>query len=154
MAKGLLKYFMLKLISERKYSGYELIKKIQEHSGNKPSTGTVYPLLKSMQNKGWIKGFEKDEKTFYEITKSGKEKLNEYDTIKKDYITKMHESVSLVNKTFHQEGHLIYIEQMEMIHPLLEEIIQLQNKGIEQVKINKIILNAIEQLKQIKNGDG
>ena len=154
MAKGLLKYFMLKLISERKSSGYDLIKKIEEHSGNKPSTGTVYPLLKSMQNEGWIKGLEKDDKIYYEITKSGKKKLNEYDTIKKDYITKMHESISLVNETFHQEGHFLYVEQMELIHPLLEEIIRLQKKGIEQKKINAIILHAIEPLKQIKNGDG
>jgi formylmethanofuran dehydrogenase subunit E len=152
MAKGLLKYFMLKLISERKHSGYELIKEIEEHSGSKPSTGTVYPLLKSMQGEGWIKGIDRDEKTYYEITKSGKEKLNEYNTIKQDYITKMHESVSILNETFHQEGHLMYIEQMELIHPLLEEIINLQKQGIEQEKINKIISNAIEQLKQMRIG--
>jgi len=151
MAKGLLKYFMLKLISERKHSGYELIKKIEKHSGSKPSTGTVYPLLKSMQNKGWIKGFEKDEKTFYEITKLGKEKLNEYDTIKKDYITKMHESVSIINETFHQEGHVMYIEQMELLHPLIDEIIQLQNEGIDQERIDNVILHAIEQLKKMRN---
>ena len=152
MAKGLLKYFMLKLISERKHSGYELIKEIEKHSGSKPSTGTVYPLLKSMQSEGWIKGIDQDDKTYYEITKSGKEKLNEYNTIKKDYITKMHESVSILNETFHQEGHLMYIEQMELVHPLIEEIIQLQNKGIEQKRINKVILHAIKQLKQMRNG--
>ena len=65
MAKGLLKYFMLKLISERKHTGYELIKEIEKHSGNKPSTGTVYPLLKSMQSEGWIKGIDRDDKTYY-----------------------------------------------------------------------------------------
>lgn len=151
MAKGLLKYFMLKLISERKHSGYELIKKIEEHGGSKPSTGTVYPLLKSMQKEGWVKALEEDDKTFYEITESGKEVLNKYGMIKKDYITKMHESVSLVNETFHQEGHLLYIEQMELIHPLLEEISHLRKNGIEQEKINEIIKNAIEQLKQIEN---
>jgi formylmethanofuran dehydrogenase subunit E len=154
MAKGLLKYFMLKLISERKHSGYELIKEIEEHSGNKPSTGTVYPLLKSMQNEGWIKGINRDEKTYYEITKSGKEKLNEYNTIKQDYITKMHESVSIINETFHQEGHLMYIEQIELIHPLIEEIIKSQNKGIKQEQIDEVILHAIEQLKQLRNGGG
>ena len=144
---------MLKLISEQKHSGYELIKEIEKHSGSKPSTGTVYPLLKSMQGEGWIKGIERDEKTCYEITKSGKEKLNEYNTIKKDYITKMHESVSILNETFHQEGHLMYIEQMELVYPLIGEIIQLQNKGIEQERIDKIILHAIEHLKLIRKGE-
>ena len=154
MAKGLLKYFMLKLISERKYSGYEIIKQIEEHSGSKPSTGTVYPLLKSMQGEGWIKGIERDEKTYYEITKSGKEKLNDYNTIKKDYISKMHESVSIINETFHQKGHLMYIEQMELPHLLIEEIIQLQNKGIDQERIDRVILYAIEQLKQMRKEGG
>ena len=151
MAKGLLKYFMLKLISERKHSGYELIKEIEEHSGSKPSTGTVYPLLKSMKSQGWIKGIGQDDKMYYEITKSGKEKLNEYNSIKQEYITKMHESVSIINETFHQEGHLMYIEQMELVHRLIEEIIQLQDKRIKQERIDNIILHAIEQLKQIKN---
>jgi len=102
-----------------------------------------------MQGEGWIKGIDRDDKTYYEITKSGKEKLNEYNTIKQDYITKMHESISILNETFHQEGHLMYIEQMELIHPLMEEIIQLQNKGIKQERIDKVILHAIEQLKQM-----
>ena len=142
---------MLKLISERKHSGYELIKEIEEHSGSKPSTGTVYPLLKSMKSQGWIKGIGQDDKMYYEITKSGKEKLNEYNSIKQEYITKMHESVSIINETFHQEGHLMYIEQMELVHRLIEEIIQLQDKRIKQERIDNIILHAIEQLKQIKN---
>jgi len=150
MAKGLLKYFMLKLISERKTTGYEIIKKIEEHSGRKPSTGSVYPLLKSMQNEGWIKGIEKDDKIYYEITKSGTHKLNEYDTIKKDYIAKIHESISIANETFHQEGHLLYMDQMEMIHPLIEEIVVLQKQGVETEEINKIISNAREELKKCK----
>lgn len=144
---------MLKIISERKHTGYELIKKIEQHSGNKPSTGTVYPLLKSMQNEGWIKGLEQDDKTYYDITKSGIETLKEYDIIKQDYITKMHESVSIINETFHQEGHLMVIDQMELIHPLVQEILQVQRKGMEPDKIDKIILHAIEQLKRLENGD-
>jgi len=150
MAKGLLKYFMLKLIFEKKSSGYELIKKIEEHSGNKPSTGTVYPLLKTMQKEGWINGSQKDEKTYYEITKLGKEKIEEYDTIKKEYITKMHESVSIANETFHEHGHLMYGEQMQMIHPLVEEIIRLEESGISKEKINSILKSTLKQLQELK----
>lgn len=151
MAKGVLKYFMLKIISEGKTTGYEIIKKIEEHSGSKPSTGSVYPLLKSMQNEGWIKGIEKDGKTYYEITKSGKNKTKEYDKIKNDYIIKIHESISIANETFHEEGHLLYMDQMEMIHPLIEEIVELQKKGVESEKINKIILKARGDLKKLKS---
>ena len=141
---------MLKIISERKTTGYEIIKKIEEHSGSKPSIGSIYPLLKSMQNEGWIKGIEKDGKTYYEITKSGKNKTKEYDKIKNDYIIKIHESISIANETFHEEGHLLYMDQMEMIHPLIEEIVELQKKGVESEKINKVILKAREELKELK----
>ncbi len=56
MLKGLLKMSMLKIISENKTTGYEIIKKVTDLTGEKPSTGSIYPLLKSMETKGWITG--------------------------------------------------------------------------------------------------
>ena len=108
-------------------------------------------MLKSIQNEGWIKGIEKDGKTYYEITKSGKNKTEEYDKIKNDHIIKIHESISIANETFHEEGHLLYMDQVEMIHPLTEEIVELQKKGVESEKINKVILKARDDLKKLKS---
>ena len=58
--------------------------------------------------------------------------------------------INIANETFHQEGHLLYMDQMEMIHPLIEEIVELQKKGVEPEEINKIISNAREELKKLK----
>ena len=76
MLKGLLKMSMLKIISENKATGYEIIKKVNELAGEKPSTGSVYPILKSMSKKGWIIGRTINGKTFYEITDSGQKKFD------------------------------------------------------------------------------
>ena len=43
------------------------------------------------------------------------------------------------------------MDQMEMIHPLIEEIVELQKKGVEPEEINKIISNARDELKKLKS---
>ena len=85
MLKGLLKMSMLKIISENKATGYEIIKKVNELTGEKPSTGSIYPLLKSMENKGWITGTTANGKTTYEITTSGKAVVQAHGSMKDYY---------------------------------------------------------------------
>jgi len=72
MLKGLLRMSMLKIISENMATGYQIIKRVKELTGEKPSSGSVYPILKSMQNKGWINGRTQNGKTVYEITEVAK----------------------------------------------------------------------------------
>ena len=43
------------------------------------------------------------------------------------------------------------MDQMEMIHPLIDEIVELQKKGVESEKINKVILKARDDLKKLKS---
>ena len=56
MAKGYLKFMMLKIISDGDATGYQIIKRVEGSVGSKPSTGSVYPLLKTMERDGWIEG--------------------------------------------------------------------------------------------------
>ena len=77
--------WMLKVISEREVSGYQIIKKVKELTGKKHSTGPVYPLLKSMQSKGWIIGRKVDGKTLYKISDSGKKVVVAHGSIKDFY---------------------------------------------------------------------
>ncbi len=86
MLQGILKMWMLKIISEKEVSGYEIMKTVNELTGKKPSTGSVYPLLKSMQNGGWIIGKKLGLKTVYQITDSGKKVLETHENLKDDYV--------------------------------------------------------------------
>lgn len=150
MAKGLLKLWMLKVISEGAASGYDIIKKVGKLTGKKPSTGTVYPSLKSMQNKGWIVGKKMGNKNVYEITDSGREVVKSHDAMKDYYSEKIHESICLAHETF-DDLHLAFYNNRNLLGPLVQEVSILLSKGVEPGEINKIISNAREELKKLKN---
>jgi formylmethanofuran dehydrogenase subunit E len=152
MAKGFLKYMMLKAISENEATGYQLIKKVASVTGHKPSTGSIYPLLKSMEKDGWISGKSRDDKTIYKITKLGREKIKEFDEIKMDQIFKIHESIIMANETFSDTGHLAVIshtEMMEVLEPIIIETGRLLQNGVPPEKIIKIIKKTAKELKVI-----
>ncbi len=94
MLKGLLKMSMLKIISENKATGYQIIKKVNQLTGEKPSTGSIYPLLKSMEGKGWITGTTANGKTTYEITQPGKAVVQAHGSMKEYYEQKLSGSIS------------------------------------------------------------
>lgn len=148
MAKGLLNLWMLKIISEGEVSGYDIIKKVGELTGKKPSTGSVYPLLKSMQNKAWISGNNVGNKTVYKITKAGKEVVEGHGDLKDYYSEKIHESICLAHETF-DDLHLAFYNNRNLLAPIANEISLLIDKGVAEDEIEKIIQNAVEKLKKL-----
>lgn len=77
--KGLFRYLILKLMSERKRYGYEILEKIEEMSGGhwEPSYGTIYGSLERMEERGLIRKTEDthSERKYFDITEKGREKL-------------------------------------------------------------------------------
>lgn len=80
--QGLIEYLLLHLLEEKDSYGYELIKKIEELSGNywNPSYGTIYGTLSRLKDEGYLKRVEKEyeDRKYFTITKKGKEKLEKY----------------------------------------------------------------------------
>ncbi len=67
--KGYLRYMILHVLREENLTGYQIMKRIKEFTGFwKPSPGSLYPILKSMEKEGLIK--RKDKK--YEVTEKGR----------------------------------------------------------------------------------
>jgi DNA-binding PadR family transcriptional regulator len=64
---------LIKLESGPKY-GYEMLKDLKDEFDGiwEPKTGTVYPALKSLEKKGFVKTKDTMEKDYYIITKEGK----------------------------------------------------------------------------------
>ena len=52
VARGMLKFWVLKLLSRGSKTGYELIKEIEREVGWQPSPGSVYPLLQMLARRG------------------------------------------------------------------------------------------------------
>ena len=78
---------ILRLLDEKDMYGYEMIETLQEKSQNvfQLKAGTLYPLLHSLEEKGYVSSYEDSigQKTrkYYSLTKNGKNFLSQ----KKEY---------------------------------------------------------------------
>lgn len=70
--KGFLSFLVLWLLSKKKMTGSEIAEELEKRKGNRPSPGTVYPVLKLLKNHGLIT-FDNDKR--YSLTKEGEEEL-------------------------------------------------------------------------------
>ncbi|MEM4366605.1 MAG: PadR family transcriptional regulator [Candidatus Anstonellales archaeon] len=72
-----LETFALWLFSQREMTGYELIKLCRNEHLYVATPSRVYPVLKKMERKGFIKVTKEDERgrKFYKITEEGNKEL-------------------------------------------------------------------------------
>lgn len=79
--KGNLKLLVLTLLSKHSYHGYALFKELEKVYKWKPSCGTLYPVLSSLESDNCIESASTIEcgrfKKIYSITQKGSEKLTE-----------------------------------------------------------------------------
>jgi DNA-binding PadR family transcriptional regulator len=78
MLYGHLHSIVLHALAERPRSGYQLMKHIQERTGIKPSTGSIYPLLDALRQKGLLTVKDVGRKRVYSITHSGRAELHQH----------------------------------------------------------------------------
>jgi DNA-binding PadR family transcriptional regulator len=81
--KGFIRYYVLRLLSEKPMSGSEIIQYVEEKSGGRwrPSPGSVYPLLAWLQENKYIKEVPAEEPGIkrYALTDEGKKFLEEHE---------------------------------------------------------------------------
>lgn len=90
--RGLLRFLVLKMLSEKPMSGAEIIEEIQTQTGSwKPSPGSIYPLLSWMLKKGYTKELPRDELGFkrYCYTEKGRLFLEQQIEVGKDFMKKI-----------------------------------------------------------------
>lgn len=85
---GILKPYILRLLSEKPMHGFEIIEEIFQRTGRVwgPGPGAIYPTLSSLEENGFIETVvelrgEKARKP-YRITKKGMQTLSEYPMIR------------------------------------------------------------------------
>ncbi len=93
MIKGYLKLLILKELEKEEASGYELIRKFEKDL-QKPSPGSVYPILKELESRELIKAKKDGRRKLYSLTDKGKEFLREFETKEKEAILKKLELLS------------------------------------------------------------
>lgn len=109
--KGFLRYFVLKLLSEKPMSGSEIMTEVEKRTNGcwKPSPGSIYPLLDWLREEGYIKeadGKETGAKP-YTLTDKGKAFLEEHAKKRKELREKfrffMPQFLELAWKDFYPE---------------------------------------------------
>lgn len=81
LVSGSMTMLLLKLLSEKDMYGYEMIDTLRNRSQNvfELKAGTLYPLLHSLEDKGFLTSYEKEIlgkiRKYYSITKEGKKTL-------------------------------------------------------------------------------
>ena len=78
---GVPELLVLRLLSEKKMYGYELVREIKERSSNTLffGEGCIYPILHSLERQGYLKSERLDidgrSRFYYSLTKRGKERF-------------------------------------------------------------------------------
>jgi DNA-binding PadR family transcriptional regulator len=70
--KGFLTFLILWLISKKKMTGAEITDELEKRRGNRPSPGTIYPVLKYLTERELLRV---DDNKKYSLTKAGKKEL-------------------------------------------------------------------------------
>jgi len=70
--KGFLSFLILWLVNKKKMIGAEITLELEKRKGNKPSPGTIYPVLKDLKDKGFL---SIDGNKRYSLTQKGKKEL-------------------------------------------------------------------------------
>ena len=154
---------MLKKVSEKPCSGYDLMKEIEEIRGKKPSPGYIYPLLKDLKENKLISEKKKETKNIYTITVRGKKVL-------KDLMEHTHKTSEIMLKTFEpistkkemgkfHKMHKIFLNKsnalfkdMDIFGELKQEVFRIAQKDYDKKreKLRKVIKKAVADLKKIK----
>lgn len=74
---GEIRLAILSLLEEGTKHGYQLMKELQERSGNmyKASAGSVYPTLQQLEDEGLIESEQQEGRRLYKLTKLGRKEL-------------------------------------------------------------------------------
>ncbi len=74
-SKGFLSFLILWLVNKQPMTGSEIAAELEKRRGKKPSPGTIYPVLKHLNEMG-ILAIDKDKR--YSLTEKGKKALEEH----------------------------------------------------------------------------
>jgi DNA-binding PadR family transcriptional regulator len=103
--RGLLRFLVLKLLTEKAMSGVEILKEIErETSGRwKPSPGSIYPLLARLKDKGYTIESPNEESgmKYYVLTNEGKTYFEEQAKLGQKFMEKLEYLVPILFEGFH-----------------------------------------------------
>ena len=98
--EGHLKIFVLKELHKKELTGYDIMKKVEQLTGKKPSSGTMYPLLNNLCEKQLISVKQKGKRKLYSLSQKGKGMFHNFIAEKKRFMKK---NLSLMRQIYSPE---------------------------------------------------
>jgi DNA-binding PadR family transcriptional regulator len=96
--RSFLKYIVLKIIKDKPIHDYEIMKTVELLSKGQwtPSAGSIYPILESLESKGFVQSEETDRRKVYSITPAGMEALDHMTQEKLELLKEMSRLINIV----------------------------------------------------------
>ena len=145
--RGLVQLYILHSLHKEPKSGYGLLKEISEKTGNAwvPSKGTLYPMLKKMEEEGLIivSDTGKRAKNIYSLTVEGEETLDEIVRVRLEEKEKMYVFRNLLFEIFGDEPESVKADLRE-IRFLTEEL-----TGEKQAEARSLIRSCLEEIREL-----
>jgi PadR family transcriptional regulator, regulatory protein PadR len=136
MIRGHLKIIILAIMSKRDVTGYDIAKSIKETTGEMPSFGSIYPLLKLMVAEKLAKTRTIKRKKYYTITSQGQATLKKVAEHKHKIIQQIKEGMMMF-QTISKEDCEFFGQVLDSMQG---EHMPLQSLGDERLKIAKRLL--------------
>jgi DNA-binding PadR family transcriptional regulator len=158
--RGILKLLILKELEKSDATGYDLIQRISTRTCKKPSTGSVYPLLKELANSGFLNVRVEGNKKIYSLSQKGKAVLEETSKREKEAILRKIEVLKSSGIMSEDEASNI-VQFISMKRELWSKLFELRNwvqflntiaKAVEKSKseVEEILDEAIKKLEGIE----
>ncbi|MBS7649816.1 MAG: PadR family transcriptional regulator [Candidatus Bathyarchaeia archaeon] len=135
--RGDLRFLILLLLRKRSNHGYGLMKAISEEFQYTPSPGVLYPTLQMLEDMGYVKANQENNRKVYSITDEGIKYLEEnYDIVRRIETTHTYIDKFILRKDIIETNRLLlmnypYLSQkkMEKIHDTIREM----NRRIREI---------------------
>ena len=75
--RGMLSFHILWFLSKKSMNGQEIAEELRKRRGTKPTAGTIYPALKELRTKKFVKMEKKGRQTIYTLSEKGHEGLED-----------------------------------------------------------------------------
>ena len=162
---GYLRLIVMKTLSGKKLSGYDLIKQIERDTGTwKPSFGSIYPLLDKLLKEKLVQMEVHGRRKLYSLTNEGKKQLVIIDKSKNTLVDKLiaawnafgkitdRREMNFMLEVFSslKKGQLPFKELNPELNEFRATIFEIYSGGKDRNKIKKTLKDTIRKLKSIK----
>jgi len=164
--KGALKIIVLKILNEKDFTGYGLIKEVKTKTGFwKPSPGSMYPLMNDLLKKGLVTYKKNKNKKIYSITHKGKKVYEKIIEKKEEILNNLIGGIKFLEtigedkkelkyilgflKEF-EKGNLPFKENCESLIEFKRAFFEAAKNKKNSKKINKILKDASKKLSKLQ----